>query len=1002
MSNPPPPKSPRTPGENGPAKPENSKPGPSQGAGAGSGGSGWNGGTPSSTPGAGPDGAPGGPGQGSNQRRSAAAMLSGAFAAAHAQGAGGDSGGERGDKGAGDNKAGKGGNKKGKGGKDGKQRGSKSSDEQTSKDSKRSGRLGRKGADEDPKSKLDEARQLSRELATASSSASGVKDQTTKISDAVRSSDTTVTKKERATAAAKAATNPSSAVGDIGAIAVKKTKQRIKIFGTLMLAFGLFIVLSNMNDSNGGRGGWQPTPSAAAVNTGDAEDPIPTEMFNVYYNAGAATGVPWTLLAGIAKVATDHGRMDPTNPDWTEGQTYGSEGGPQGIFMINPKGIEAENTDIEVNLNDNQAAALWLSNKMVQLRHQVINEGLPDGVDPNTPEGVDALWAAVLAKLPLAYPGTSSTSYAMVTRVLLVGDSLAVGAELGGAVDKIAAGGLPIPVVDAAVGRRTDEMIALLPAYSLSASDLLIVSLGANDGPDGVAERVDSFMMAVNGARVLWLNLDLEDWGEGNAAMVEAEGRWPNLTVLDWAAESIANPTWRASDGIHYTGDGYAAMADFIASAAGQTGQLGITPLLGPDCDGVKGTGQTYMGKVNGTLSTSDLQSSPWGPLQPAAAASWQAMVDAAVADGFSPDDFKGGSGGPGSRNGGYSNHTIGVAIDMDALAWKPTRTVAGEPITAVAWAFGLSPAEIDAGIAIPEASQHQADIYSWMRSNAWKFGWCNPRSLRPVYLNGTATGGRDAAGNGSYLEPWHFECAGCTTYHNPPKAGDLNGPFGVPDDGAGGEVLPVDDYATPPSYAPNTAASFGEIIDWALYYGGLTPEDDRDHTKPSATKVTFGTWNGTQEEVVEIIKAVFPDDIEDAAVEIARAESGLNPTINNAGVNRNGSIDYGLFQFNDGNDSDRARFCDGVVFASCGGTLQQTYFRARDRDTPEEKEGHYLTIDNTPLVNSMDELIELAYNPWWNAAAAAELWQANGGGQNGWRPWCSASHVLGIETVCG
>lgn len=51
--------------------------------------------------------------------------------------------------------------------------------------------------------------------------------------------------------------------------------------------------------------------------------------------------------------------------------------------------------------------------------------------------------------------------------------------------------------------------------------------------------------------------------------------------------------------------------------------------------------------------------------------------------------------------------------------------------------------------------------------------------------------------------------------------------------------------------------------------------------------------------EVEQMIREVFPDDIEGKAVEVATCESGLKPIA--IGRNTNGSRDYGVFQFNSG-----------------------------------------------------------------------------------------------------
>ncbi len=66
---------------------------------------------------------------------------------------------------------------------------------------------------------------------------------------------------------------------------------------------------------------------------------------------------------------------------------------------------------------------------------------------------------------------------------------------------------------------------------------------------------------------VLWLNQ--HDWGPGragmNAELVAAEGRYPNLEVIDWNAEVAAHPDEVYADSIHLT-------------PSGQTGDGGTRP----------------------------------------------------------------------------------------------------------------------------------------------------------------------------------------------------------------------------------------------------------------------------------------------------------------------------------------------------------------------------------------------------------------------------------------
>ena len=74
-----------------------------------------------------------------------------------------------------------------------------------------------------------------------------------------------------------------------------------------------------------------PTPSAAA------ENGIPANYLALYAQAGRQYGLPWTLLAAIGAVETDHGRS--TAPGVTSGvNTYGCCAGPMQFSIVGAGG----------------------------------------------------------------------------------------------------------------------------------------------------------------------------------------------------------------------------------------------------------------------------------------------------------------------------------------------------------------------------------------------------------------------------------------------------------------------------------------------------------------------------------------------------------------------------------------------------------------------------------------------------------------------------------------
>lgn len=159
--------------------------------------------------------------------------------------------------------------------------------------------------------------------------------------------------------------------------------------------------------------------------------------------------------------------------------------------------------------------------------------------------------------------------------VLVIGDSLTVGAEIGGLGDD---GSIS---VDAEEGRTTEEAIAVARDADPAEYEHVIVAVGTNDYLDSEAEfavAIDQ-MMEVLGPEVpvIWVNVDtgtakLAPAAEGvNAALAAAASRYDNLTIADWSgylADQEDPDGLRAGDGVHDSPAGYRLRAAWMASLA--------------------------------------------------------------------------------------------------------------------------------------------------------------------------------------------------------------------------------------------------------------------------------------------------------------------------------------------------------------------------------------------------------------------------------------------------
>lgn len=160
-------------------------------------------------------------------------------------------------------------------------------------------------------------------------------------------------------------------------------------------------------------------------------------------------------------------------------------------------------------------------------------------------------------------------------RVLVVGDSLTVGASRGGL--SYWASAKYRTVVYALEGYTIEDGIRILRSINLADYDTVIFALGANDfrKDDAVlASKIDRAVGSAKGARMVWVNVDSGAQVLGgsvrfNTILSKMAKGYPNVTVADWDSFIRSRPDaqlLRHKDGVHYTPDGYRVMANWMLS----------------------------------------------------------------------------------------------------------------------------------------------------------------------------------------------------------------------------------------------------------------------------------------------------------------------------------------------------------------------------------------------------------------------------------------------------
>ena len=120
--------------------------------------------------------------------------------------------------------------------------------------------------------------------------------------------------------------------------------------------------------------------------------------------------------------------------------------------------------------------------------------------------------------------------------------------------------------------------------------DAVIVALGSNDlqqSPKAsfYLREIRELLTLIGPRPVVWVNVYRTDSpsypkrsATFNEALLDATSDFPNLTILDWSTELIANPRWLAFYKLHLQPIGYRARAAMYVQAAGELWNILVPP----------------------------------------------------------------------------------------------------------------------------------------------------------------------------------------------------------------------------------------------------------------------------------------------------------------------------------------------------------------------------------------------------------------------------------------
>jgi hypothetical protein len=184
----------------------------------------------------------------------------------------------------------------------------------------------------------------------------------------------------------------------------------------------------------------------------------------------------------------------------------------------------------------------------------------------------------------VSFAPSASAAWAQPNRVTILGDSVLTAVEWNQKPLSTLEQGFPDMDLQIGVcrvltgescpyeGGRVPNLLQTVQGLGDEIGATVVVEVGYNDPEDGFGDAVDASIQALLNAgvqRILWLNYHVWDprFAAMNAALADVAKNYPQVTIVDWQADSSTQYSWFQGDGIHLVYDGAVAMANLIHSA---------------------------------------------------------------------------------------------------------------------------------------------------------------------------------------------------------------------------------------------------------------------------------------------------------------------------------------------------------------------------------------------------------------------------------------------------